>query len=199
MRILVISDLHFYGKENILSKLNLANKIGYDFILSLGDNATEDLVTIKQHTNKNILGVLGNHDDFNTLKKASIVNIHGPAFNLNNINIVGFEGSVYYKEGLYPSFNQEECIDEIMSFPKADILISHAGAMSVCRDSPSSHQGFVGIDMYLNHHKPKLHLHGHLHKNEINYLNDKTISICCFEFVIIELDLNLNFVNKYII
>lgn len=199
MRILVISDLHFYGKENILNKLIIANEIGYDFILSLGDNAIEDLSIIKQHTNTNILGVLGNHDDFNTLKQISITNIHGLAVNLNDITIVGFEGSVDYKDGLYPSFNQEECVDEIMSFPKADILISHTGPMSVYRDLPSSHQGFTGIDMYLKCHKPKLHLHGHLHKNEINYLNDNTISICCFEFVIIELDFNLNFVNRYIV
>ena len=199
IKILIVSDLHHMGSAKIKDKMLKANELNYDAILSLGDVTEEDFKYIKMYSKSNIYGVLGNHDDFHTLKSASVTNLHQNATSIDTFKIAGFEGSFYYKDGFYPSFDQEESLEEYEDIPKTDILISHAGTVELYPSTIGGHQGLMGIDKFILDNNIKLHFHGHIHKNLTNRLSNGSFSICCFGFNYFEINDDLEIVNRILL
>lgn len=187
MKILFVSDLHFKGKDYILDKMNRANNIGYDCIISLGDNHYEDFKYIKKSTDKKIFGILGNHDRFNDLKISDIEDVNGRCVEFGDITISGLQGSFRYKNSSFPSYTQLESVYEAQKIPRADIFITHTGTEEIYNIEDDSHSGLVGIDRYIQDNSVKLHFHGHMHEYNNVYLENGCNSICIYKFYLIEI------------
>lgn len=190
MKILFVSDLHCKNKDYILDKMNKANIIGYDFVVSLGDNHFQDFKYIKKSTNKRIFGILGNHDRFNDLKESNIENLNRACVKIGDISLSGLQGSFKYKNSSFPSYTQLESVYEAQMIPRADIFITHAGTKEIYNIEEDSHSGLMGIDKYINDNNVPLHFHGHMHEFNNSYLKNGCNSICIYGFYIIEINNN---------
>ena len=108
MKILCIADLHLCDKE----ALSIIKDIDYDVLILLGDNPVDALQYIKKmNGNRRMFGVSGNHDEWETLDRNGIENIHGKVVNVNGVTFAGMGGSHRYKEGNYAMLTHEESIE----------------------------------------------------------------------------------------
>lgn len=173
MKILCFADLHHRSSNYFKCLSDISNK-DFDIVISLGDNSYYDFLEIKNYINKNIYGILGNHDSFRTLEESEIINIHKKSILIKSFNISGYQGSCKYKKGYFPSSTQEESIEILNKMPKSDILISHEGPY-LLYGNELSHCGLQGITNYINKNKPLLNIHGHYHKNIKTEINNTTV------------------------
>ncbi|MDO5399180.1 MAG: metallophosphoesterase [bacterium] len=180
LRILVLSDLHFWYED----ELKLISGYKFDVVVLCGDIPIKAIRLIKQLVgDKPVLGIAGNHDEWNTPELGGTENIHGIIKEVNGYRIAGFSGSVRYKNGDYPMFTQEEASHILRNLPKADILISHDGMYKLFgRDAV--HRGFKGITRYLMKNRTKLNICGHHHRTEIKRKWGIT-SICVYRCALI--------------
>lgn len=159
IKILAISDLHWYRDEELLKIKNL----DYDICVLLGDIPVNAIRLIKEYVyNKPILAVAGNHDDWNTPELGGAENIHGRCVERCGYSFAGFSGSSRYKHGDYPMFTQRESLNLGNKLEKADILLSHDSMYHLIgKDKP--HSGLLGIDLYNLKNRVKLNICGHHH------------------------------------
>ena len=162
MKVLTIADLHDWSK----SGLELIRDLEYDCCCLLGDIPNAALEIIKQIVKKPLFGVLGNHDDLNTLSRCGITNLDGKSVIINGVTITGFGGSHRYKNGDYPMRTQKESIAAAALCPPGDILISHDTAYHAMKRLDNAHCGLKGISRYISRNKPQLNICGHYHTNE---------------------------------
>lgn len=107
LKILAISDLHWYTDEELSQIKNL----DYDICVLLGDIPVNAIRLIKEYVyNKPILAVAGNHDDWNTPELGGAENIHEQCVERCGYSFAGFSGSARYKHGDYPMFSQRESL-----------------------------------------------------------------------------------------
>lgn len=217
MNILVVSDCYGYlTDEKLKNHTDLANNLTddmFDLIIFLGDNTTNDIKLILQYVkSKNLnvpcIGILGNHDNTQTLSENNIKNLHLKTTIINNIKFGGFEGSIKYKDIGGIVYTQEESSKLLNDFPACDIFISHSNPQFweykkeyikenlfnsiyrkinhkhkpyIYKQQPlklNVHDGLIGIGDYINHYKPKYVFHGHIHTNNIYTINNTTIYSC---------------------
>ena len=161
--ILAISDLHHWTVDEI----DRAGQCEFDVCVLCGDIPVEAIRQIKNIVgDRPLLGVPGNHDEWNTVELGGAENINGILFNYHNISFLGFGGSVRYKCGDYPMFSQKEALRQLISMPKADILISHKGMYKLF-GKDKAHCGFLGITWYMLKNRVKLNICGHHHMMKI--------------------------------
>ncbi len=180
MKILVITDLHDWCK----SELGLIRDLEYDCCCLLGDIPDTALEIIKGLVQKPLFGVLGNHDDPNTLSRCGITNMDGKSVTVNDVTIAGFGGSHRYKNGDYPMLTQKESIDVAALCPHGDILISHDTAYHAMKRLDNAHCGLKGISRYISKHKPRLSVFGHYHENKLLKYKGSDL-ICVYRCAII--------------
>lgn len=164
IRILVFADLHTYDKELIDEGLDAT----YDMCVVLGDIPEEALRYIKERIgNRFLLGVVGNHDDWELLKRVGIQDMNGVTSGYYHTSIAGIGGSSLYKRSPNAMMSQEECMRLAEAMPPAHILISHDSPWHMF-GTDDAHCGMQGIAKYLENDKVKLHICGHHHvtKNE---------------------------------
>lgn len=159
IKILAIADLHDWSAN----ELELIRDLEYDCCCLLGDIPDAALEIIKRIVQKPLFGVLGNHDELNTLSRCGIPNLDGKSVTVNSVTIAGFGGSHRYKSGDYPMLTQKESIAASKLCPKADILISHDTAYHAMKRRDSAHCGLKGISKYIAKNKPGLNICGHYH------------------------------------
>lgn len=163
MKILVMSDLHYWD-ENEISGIQ---SIDYDICLLLGDISLQTIKTIVfYNSDKPIYGVCGNHDDWDTLKKSGIYDLHGKCISFGGVKIAGIAGSHRYKSGDYPMLTQKESIGICKYIPQADILISH-DTMYKLYGKDITHIGLKGITQYIRKNNIKLNICGHYHSGDV--------------------------------
>lgn len=175
IRILAIADLHDWSK----SELELINGLEYDCCCLLGDIPETALKIIKQLVHKPLYGILGNHDDLNSLSRYGITDLNGKAVTVNGVSIAGLSGSHRYKNGDYPMLTQKESITAATVCPAADILISHDTAYHVMKQLDNAHCGLKGISRYISRSKSGLNICGHYHINSDKRLMYKGCDILC--------------------
>lgn len=159
IKILAVADLHDWSK----GELELINDPEYDCCCLLGDIPEAALNIIKQLVRKPLYGVLGNHDDLNTLSRCGITDLNGKSATVNGVKIAGLGGSHRYKNGDYPMLTQRESIKAAAACPAADILISHDTAYHVMKQLDDTHCGLKGISQYISRSKAGLNICGHYH------------------------------------
>lgn len=154
-----------------------------DLVLTLGDIPVESMKRIDCD-----YGVLGNHDYFNGIEKEN--DLHMRIIENNGILFGGFQGSSRYKSGPFVLYDHEESCKLLDKLDYCDIFISHD---SCIKDyfkeygGIDAHSGLLGIDKYIKKNKPLLHIHGHHHKNVVEYKYDIP-SICVYKMVLISVE-----------
>lgn len=163
LEILVIADCHHLIEDEI----EKVNKLKYDICILLGDiNGNYLDMILKYIPLQKIYGILGNHDEYGLLESRNITNINTKIININNIKILGFEGSSRYKTGNIPMYSQKESIHIMKKCEKADILVSHDSAYQLySKSNDKAHCGLKGTTKYLKRNKVYLNIHGHHHIN----------------------------------
>ena len=186
LKLIVISDTHndlnFNEFKRFVHKHN-----NYDICILLGDHSSNDIEKILKCIDKTkIYALLGNHDK-NYLKEYNIKSLNGQVININDISLLGIEGSYKYKPEDFPSFTQKESIDFLSDKPKVDILVSHDNRFDSSKKEDVAHQGLFGITYYLYKNKIPYHIHGHIHKSYKNILKNDTKEISVYMYEYIEL------------
>lgn len=189
LHVLIITDTHSHAT---VEKMNdfLDEDVGpIDVIFTLGDIDYRDFEAINQCEKlKNIprYGILGNHDYYSILKENNVQSIHGEAITLNGIRFAGMYGSIRYKNTTAPMFTDEESIQVADMIPECDVFLTHDKAKAENEEPRNfSHGGMIGIWKYIKKNKPVIHLHGHLHENMCEHI-DNTLSygICRYAYII---------------
>lgn len=180
LKILAISDLHWYTDEELSQIKNL----DYDICVLLGDIPVNAIRLIKEYVyNKPILAVAGNHDDWNTPELGGAENIHEQCVERCGYSFAGFSGSPRYKHGDYPMFSQRESLKLGNKLQKADVLLSHDSMYHLIgNDKP--HSGLLGIDLYNLKNRVKLNICGH-HHTPIVKKRLGTTTVCVFRCALI--------------
>jgi Icc-related predicted phosphoesterase len=97
------------------------------------------------------LGVLGNHDAPDALDAVGAANLHG--------RVVEHDGSTFAGFGWTA---EESAADALSGLPGADVLLTHVPPAGV-NDEPDDplHRGSPALRDWVEHHQPRLLLHGH--------------------------------------
>lgn len=188
MDILVFADLHHWSEEELLSCLSNNN---YEGCILLGDIDDEALAFIKTNikSGTKLFGVVGNHDDWNILKRNNIEDISGKTIDFNGIVFAGLGGSHRYNDEERAMLTQKESVVAAKELPKAEILISHDTAYRAMHYSDTVHCGLKGISKYLKKHAPKLNLFGHYHSYSLLSYRETTL-VCVYRCALITLDID---------
>ncbi len=182
MKILFIADLHDFVYENINNIVNL----DFDYCMLLGDINKIHASYISNIIKQPCFGIVGNHDMFNTLDGTGVENIAFKCINLDGYNILGIDGGVRYKRGMYAMYNQQELLDKCINLSKADMLISHETGYHYLKDD-QVHEGFKAIDKYILENKPKYNVFGHYHQS-FDFIKHSTRCICVYQCIILDVE-----------
>ncbi len=175
MKILAISDLHWYTNEEIVK----IKSVDFDVCVLLGDIPVTAIKLIKKYVGiKSLIAVAGNHDDWNTPELSEVENIHGKCVEYCGYSFAGFSGSARYKNGDYPMFTQVESLNIGRKLKKADILISHDSGYHLF-GKDKTHSGLIGIDLYNLKNRVNLNICGHHHTSAVKK-RFKTVTVCVF-------------------
>ncbi len=134
-----------------------------DAVFCLGDL---DRAWIESLTGLGIpcLGVHGNHDPPGLLQDLEIDDLHLRRTSLGGLTVAGFEGCVKYGLGGDHQYTQRQATKLIRRLPGADVLLCHCPPRGV-NDDPDdpAHVGFDGLRAWVDRHRPRHLLHGHVH------------------------------------
>lgn len=176
MKILLVADTHSVRYE-VWQGFLKTDQSRFDTIITLGDIDALSLRQMREtFADKEIFGVLGNHDRKGNLNFYGIEDIHNKKKEVGGLTFVGLEGSVRYKDNdKYPLYTQFEIIQICKSLPYADIVISHNSPFGIHDEKDIPHIGFQGLLSYVEDKKPRIVFHGHQHKNIVSTHLDTSI------------------------
>jgi Icc-related predicted phosphoesterase len=183
MKILVLADeeskvLYDYFKPERLEDVEL--------IIACGDLHKSYLEFFATVSHAPVLYVLGNHDQW-CLKQPSpgevyrdnernlpggCICIEDDIYVYKGIRIMGLGGSMQYQPGAALQYTENQMKMRILKmwwklirYGGVDILVTHAPAAGI-HDLPDlPHRGFVCFRQLIEHFRPKLFVHGHIHAN----------------------------------
>lgn len=177
MRILAVSDveskyLYDYYKPGRLD--------GFDLIISCGDLSPEYLEFLVTMADCPLVYVHGNHDTF-TREPEGCVCIDNAVYEINGVRIAGLPGCHRYREGKY-MFTERQMETMVRRLKRpihklrgVDILVAHAPARHLNDFDTVTHRGFECFHTILDHYRPALFLHGHIHTNYGSRIPRRTV------------------------
>lgn len=158
-----------------------------DLLIGLGDCTEESLLAIAAHLqHPPIVAVRGNHDPGWPLPHP-IQDLHTRAVEIAGLRLGGLGGCLRYKANTSHQYDEEEYAAWCASLPPVDILLTHGPAAGI-HDAPQSrtHRGSEAVRNYLRTHAPRLHLHGHMHRDLVTQL-ERTWVVGTYGFRIMDL------------
>ena len=162
MRVLALAD-----KRPLVDPATLVRQKGVDAVLTLGDL---DRAWIESLMSLDVprLGVHGNHDPEGLLHDLEIEDLHLRRTQICGVTIGGFEGCVRYGKNTVHQYTQKEASKLARRLPAADVLICHCPPLGI-NDDPEdpSHIGFEGLRDWVDEHRPRHLLHGHVHPLQV--------------------------------
>lgn len=196
MKLLCIADLHDKSEKELIHLLQVVDI--YDVVVLLGDigDLTLELIAEKTPSDKPIIGILGNHDEFDSFEGLPIQNLNGKQIKIGGYTFAGIEGSFKYKASSFPSFTQEESIEFAESLAKGDVLLSHTSPYGFHEKDSNAHIGLKGINYYLSKNSPLWNLHGHQHVNNLTTLRNNSRVLGVYGVVI--LNIKTGVINKLV-
>jgi hypothetical protein len=166
MKLLIFADLNDGLKDE---EIGMLKNIEFDLGITLGDINKETLIKIKDICKeKEVIGILGDHDEDGLLDEVGITDIHNKITEIKNIKFLGFSGCLPYKRmnNIY-LYSQLECSVLLDMAGDAYIFISHNSPNGIHDNADTyAHMGYRGIVEYMDRVKPILVLHGHQHVNK---------------------------------
>ncbi|HVZ80742.1 MAG TPA: metallophosphoesterase [bacterium] len=133
----------------------------FDLVLTLGDISvnTIDYILLMSKQVK-VLGVLGNHDP---KEIPGLDDHHGKIVEFKGIRFGFLKGAPKYKDE--PNhLTEKEMLKAVNKMGPVDVMVSHAPPPCAAPNEDRVHKGFEAFDLYIQRHKPKYWLHGHLEK-----------------------------------
>ena len=170
MKILAVSDaispvVYGHLEESSFSEI--------DLVISCGDLPLDYLEYIVSMLNVPCYFVPGNHDQrYLDNPPPGWTSLDGRIVNHDGIRLMGLGGSISYKPDLEPYYYSERQMQlrllrlqpHLWLHKKIDILVTHAPPYQL-GDLEGPHRGFRVFRKFLERHKPRFHLHGHVHLN----------------------------------
>lgn len=148
-----------------------------DLILSAGDLKAEYLNRLAEAGRASarrtyLLYVHGNHDSrYPADLSKDCVCVDGDLLTVKGLRILGFGGSLRYRNGLY-QYTEEEMrariedpflLRKIRSCNGADIVLTHAPPRGMGDREDPVHRGFECFHTLVDTAKPRYFIHGHVH------------------------------------
>ena len=181
MKILFLADLHDTNYDN----LNKIKQLDFDICILLGDINMSNLRYITSIVdNEKLFGIVGNHDTFDMLNRVNIYDLNNKVIDINGIKICGFGGGVKYKHGMYAMLSQDDAKKQIEVLSSCDIFVTHETGYHYIK-TDLAHEGFIGIDEYINKYSPKYNVFGHYHQN-LDFMKNTTRCICVYQCSILD-------------
>ena len=159
MRILALAD-----KRPPVDPATLARQRHVDAVFTLGDLDRawiESLMSLDIP----IVGVHGNHDPDHLLRELEIDDLHLRRTQIGgDLTVAGFEGCVRYQRNGAHQYTQREARKLVKRLPGADVLLCHCPPLGI-NDDPEdpAHVGFEALREWVDKHRPRWLLHGHVH------------------------------------
>ena len=183
MKLIAISDTHgsfAFHKNRFYEFLDTVED--FDLCILLGDiHPAEIPVILDCIPVEKIIGLKGNHDDFDLYSRVGIREISGELYEYQGVRFVGLDGSFRYKSEPFPSHTQYESLKIARTLPDADVLLTHDIMMTNFHGEPA-HSGLIGITDYVYSRGVQWHFHGHIHQSyEKPYPNgtkEKSVYLC---------------------
>lgn len=191
VKILAIADTHGMVSSGrwLLNSLKAFTSTKFDIILLLGDIPTQDIEKLLRFVSGDlVLGVLGNHDNFDTLEKVEVEDLNQKVIITGeNRWLAGLEGSIKYKDSNNPMLSHNDSITATENIWPVDVFISHDTYYHI-GNPDLAHKGLVGISKYLYENRVPYHIHGHTHQRTIETLENGTTSIGVYGAAIININ-----------
>ena len=158
MRVLALAD-----QRPPLDPALMAKRLHVDAVVLLGDLDRAWIESLRMSRIPRI-GVHGNHDPSDLLQELEVEDLHGLRTSMLGLSVAGFEGCVRYGRGGPHQYTQKQASKLAKKLPAADVLISHCPPAGI-NDDPEdpAHVGFEGLRDWVERHRPKHVLHGHVH------------------------------------
>ena len=158
MRVLALAD-----QRPPLDAALMAKRLHVDAVVLLGDLDRAWIESLRMSRIPRI-GVHGNHDPSDLLQGLEVEDLHGRRASLHGLSVVGFEGCVKYGRGGPHQYTQRQASKLARKLPAADVLIAHCPPAGI-NDDPDdpAHVGFEGLRDWVERHRPRHVLHGHVH------------------------------------
>lgn len=174
MKFLVIADKTSPGLYDHFSKERFE---GVEFVISCGDLPLDYMDFVVSMLNIPCFFVPGNHDeDFVKTPPPGWQNIDKKIVSYEEINILGFGGSMRYREGPNQYTEKEMKWNYLKLKPniwfkknRIDILAAHSPAFELGDLTDLPHTGFKVFRDIMDQYKPKYFVHGHVHLNYSNH------------------------------
>lgn len=179
MKILFLADIHSIDIDEWRKFLEV-DRDKFDLIITLGDIDRSLLKSlVGGFEDKDIVGVLGNHDRLDELWAVGITNMHNLIAEISEDikTIYGLSGSVRYSDKKDRSmFKQEEIVELLDRTDRYGMIVSHNSPFGIHDDLiDDTHVGYIGLRTYIEENSPKYCVHGHQHKNIVTVVNETTV------------------------
>ena len=168
MKILAIADVESKYFYEYYSPGKLKD---YDLIIACGDLRVSYLEFLVTMARCPLLYVHGNHDDRFQREPEVCTCIDDCLYEYQGVRILGLGGSYRYGGGQY-MYTERQMQKRIRRLwfrlwrkGGFDILVTHAPARGINDFDTLSHRGFDCFVKLLDRYRPKLFLHGHIHRN----------------------------------
>ena len=168
MKILAVSDVESKYFFDYYSPGKLKD---FDLIIACGDLRVPYLEFLVTMARCPLLYVHGNHDDRFPREPEGCVCIDDRLYEYQGLRILGLGGSYRYGKGTY-MYTERQMRRRIRRLGLAlrrkkgfDILVTHAPARGINDFDSIPHRGFDCFTELLDRYRPKLFLHGHIHRN----------------------------------
>jgi len=167
MKILTIADVVV---KELYEDFNKKDFTEIDLVLACGDLPPEYLTFLYDSLNVPVYYVRGNHDIRHDLKPPlGCMNIHSKIVKINNLKIMGLEGSLWYNGGPY-QYTEKQMKKIIRSLKLSlwwnkgiDIVITHAPPRHIHDGNDLCHMGFDCYRKLIDTYRPDYFIHGHIH------------------------------------
>ncbi|MBQ6336090.1 MAG: metallophosphoesterase family protein [Ruminococcus sp.] len=194
MRILAVADVE---SQSLYEYYRPGKLSGFDLIIGCGDLKEEYLEFLVTMADCPLVYVHGNHDENHKKVPMGCICIDDDLVVINGLRIVGLGGSFKYREGEY-MYTERQMKQRIqrLSFKLwrrngCDILVTHAPARHLNDLETIPHRGFECFNRFLLKYRPRLFVHGHVHRNYNHDIPQKTVFngtlvVNAFDYAIIE-------------
>ena len=168
MRILAVSDIESKSLYDFFSPEKVE---GVELIIGCGDLREEYLEFLVTMINVPLLYIHGNHDDHFKREPEGCVCIDDKFYEYKGIRFVGLGGSFRYRDGKYMYTEGEmkrrifKLMPKLLFHKGFDVLVTHCPARHLDDFDTITHRGFDCFNRLLEKYKPKLFMHGHIHRN----------------------------------
>jgi Icc-related predicted phosphoesterase len=168
MRILSVSDVI---DSRLYPHIDRQRLGAIDLVLACGDLPPEYLSYLRDVLEAPLYYVCGNHDlRYRQKSPAGCQNLHARLETVNNLNLLGLEGSRWYNGG--PFQYSEKAMQAIIRrlhlkiwWRKGlDLVISHAPPRQIHDQEDPCHRGFRSFNTLIRRYRPRIFIHGHIHR-----------------------------------